>query len=391
MTPAARYAAAIDVLDQVLDGMPAEKALLAWSRGSRFAGSKDRAAVRDHVFDILRKRRSCERLGGALTGRGLVIGHLSQVGADLDDVFSGVGYAPSTLFKNERELIENAPELSDAERANLPDDLWSLWQESLGSVALALAKIACERGPISLRVNLRKGSREALIAALALDEIEAKAHPDCATAVLVSKNERRLKGSDAFRSGLFEFQDASSQIAMGQLEIEPNSSVLDFCAGGGGKSLALANLFDAKMTAHDIDPRRMVDIPSRAERAGTVIEVVNDLGDLEDRKFDYVLVDAPCSGSGTWRRTPDEKWRMSADRVKEYSQIQSEVLATSSAFLNEKGALIYATCSVFEQENEQVVRVFLQDNPEWALVAEGRVPLSVDQDGFYFAQLQVVC
>ena len=142
MTPAARYAAAIDVLDKVLSGTPAEKALLAWSRASRFAGSKDRAAVRDHVFDVLRKRRVCERLGGSLTGRGLVLGLVRAKGDDVAAIFAGEGYGPPALSDEERLFTIGLSDLSNVERANLPDDIWRLWEDSLGTEALEAAEIA---------------------------------------------------------------------------------------------------------------------------------------------------------------------------------------------------------------------------------------------------------
>jgi len=390
MTPAARYAAAIDVLDVVLGGTPAEKALLAWSRASRFAGSKDRAAVRDHVFDVLRKRRVCEGLGQALTGRGLILGLLRAKGEDVGAIFSGTGYGPSVLTAEELSTSKDFDDLSDAERANLPDDIWSLWEESLGSSASLAAEVASERGPICLRVNTRLISRNDLITSLAKEDMAAKIHPECATAVLVTNNERRLVASEPFRLGQFEMQDASSQQAMALLDVAPDMRVLDFCAGGGGKALALADIHDSEIVAHDVNAQRMVDIPVRAERAGARVSICADTNDLEAADYDVVLVDAPCSGSGTWRRTPDEKWRADVEKVIKFSELQLEILSKSSKFVKLGGSLFYATCSVFDVECTEVVKAFLAGTEGWEFVFERKFELTSLQDGFFIAQLKRV-
>ncbi len=390
MTPAARYAAAIAVLDQILAGDPAEKALLAWSRSSRFAGSKDRAAVRDHVFNVLRNKRSFGRYGGAETGRALVVGLLRQAGVDVESVFCGEGYAPLKLSAKERATFEIPVSLTDAERANLPDDVWSLWLDSLEGQALECAMAANQRGPITLRVNLKKSSQAAVIAGLSSQGIAAEPHPNCPTAVLVTRGERRLATTGEYLSGHFEFQDASSQLAMQSLKLSKVARVLDYCAGGGGKSLALWDMFEAKLTAHDAEPERMKDLGPRADRAGAEVLRARTEADLSNEGYKVVLVDAPCSGSGTWRRTPDQKWRMTLEEIKDFSDRQFDILMQAATFVEAEGTLVYATCSVFRQENEEVVARFMNASSMFKLHAQNRFDITEHQDGFFLAQLKRV-
>lgn len=386
MTPAARFQAAIDVLDHILDDTPAEKALLAWARGSRFAGSKDRAAVRDHVFDVLRKKRALARLGGGETGRALILGLLRDQGGNAAEVFSGQGYGPSALTDDEAAQLAAEVTLTDAETANLPDELWPLWRDSLGDDAHPAAQAGQERGPVTLRIATKNATMDQVIEVLAADDIIATPHPICETAAIVSQNPRRLAQSRAFADGWFELQDAASQMAMSWLTLDQGARVLDYCAGGGGKSLALADIKAAKVTAHDADVRRMVDLPDRAQRAGVKITTC-ETSDLADQPlFDAVLVDAPCSGSGTWRRAPDVKWRTSVQTVEDYAKLQLEILQKAQGFVAENGTLAYATCSVFDAENSAVVDRFLDQSKGWQLQFKTSLTPNALHDGFFIAQ-----
>lgn len=389
MTPAARYTAAIEVLEVIFEGAPAEKALLNWSRGHRFAGSKDRAAIRDHVFDALRCKRSLARLGGGETARAVVIGLVRDQGLIPEDIFSGQGYAPDVLSADERAVLLEQVKLSDAEIANLPDGLWGLWKRSLQDEAMPAALATQSRGPVTLRVCTQTTNREDLIRALAGDDIVAVPLADCKTALQVTKNPRRLLQSSAFLSGMFEFQDASSQMAMASLNLPKGASVLDYCAGGGGKALALADLFQAKVTAHDIDPNRMRDLPDRAKRVGVSVKVIQSQVAIP-ANFDCVLVDAPCSGSGTWRRTPDTKWKMTSKDVVDYSATQLKILNKSKDYVSSGGILAYSTCSVFKEENDQVIDQFINANSDWKIVDQLRLIPTKSHDGFFLTQLKGV-
>lgn len=385
MTPAARVAAAIEVLDDIFGGEPAEKCLTRWARGNRYAGSKDRAAVRDIIFDVLRRKRSLSALGGSQTARGLLIGYLRGEGTDLGDVFGAGGYGPTAL--SEAEVSAARPLENDAETYDFPDWLWPVWQADLGVHAIPAAKVLQSRGPVTLRVNLRRSSQAGAIAALAEDGIVAVPVGGVSSALQVVENERRIKISKAFADGLVDLQDLASQEAVADLDIPKAARVLDYCAGGGGKALAIADRFDVSVFAHDISAARMADIPVRAARAQMKIEVLET--DRLDgvAPFDVVFVDAPCSGSGTWRRAPEAKWALSPDKLSSFNDLQSKVLATASQYAAADSTLIYATCSVLAVENRQVVDSFLAINPSWSLQRDFQRLPDAYGDGFYHAVL----
>lgn len=385
MTPAARAAAAIDVLDEILTGEPAEKCLSRWGRGNRYAGSKDRAAVRDNVFDVLRQKRSLAAIGGGMTGRALVLGLFRSQGIAIESIFGAGGYGPDALT-----LAENAqgmPPQTDAEACDFPDALWEIWTQALGAHAVAAAQILQKRGPVTLRVNLRRGSRAQAQAALAEDGIVAMPVGDINCALQVVENERRVHVSSAYLDGLVELQDLASQEAVAGLDLPAGARVLDYCAGGGGKALAIADMFECKVFAHDMSAARTADIAPRAARAKVDIAVLSTLDISSHAPFDAVFVDAPCSGSGTWRRSPEAKWATTIDKVSKYSRLQSDVLAKAAGFVGRGGCLVYATCSVFQAENEGVVDAFMRDTSGWSKAASKlRIP-DESGDGFYYAVL----
>lgn len=384
MTPAARVSAAIEILDEWLAGTAAEKALTNWSRRSRFAGSKDRAAIRDHVFDAIRCRRSFAALGGAETGRGLMIGKFRSEGIDLASVFTGEGHAPAPVAEAE-DGAHRTP-TDTAERLDCPDWLWPRFVTALGEEGANTAlSVMQTRAPVTVRVNMARGDIAQAMDQLAAQGIGSVPVENVKTALHIIENERKISSSQAFQSGLVELQDAASQAAVLRLGPLDGLSVLDYCAGGGGKSLALAAL-GAQVTAHDIAPRRMVDIPNRATRAGTRIDIAADT--LASRSFDIVFCDAPCSGSGTWRRTPEAKWALTEDRLADLCTMQDDVLDHAVRHVAPGGRLAYATCSVFRDENEDRVKGFLSRNPGWHLVDEMRLAPTKTWDGFYLTLLE---
>ena len=236
VTPGARVAAAIEVLDAVEDGIPAEQALTRWARQSRFAGSKDRAAVRDHVFDALRLWRSTAALGGGETGRARMIGLLRQQGEALNALFDGSGHAPAPL--DAAEIAAGAPPEARPDRWNLPDWLMPEFERSLGREAEQAALALQARAPVSLRVNTARITLPAAMVALRDEGIETLENPLAKTALTVRDGARRLRGAKAYADGLVELQDASSQAVVAALP--EGVRCLDYCAGGGGKALALA-------------------------------------------------------------------------------------------------------------------------------------------------------
>ena len=383
MTPAARVQAAIEILDAILGGDPAERALTRWARSSRYAGSKDRAAVRDHVFDVLRRRRSSAALGGAGTGRGLMLGLLRGDGVDPGEVFGATPHAPPPLSDAER-AAGRAPD-PGAEALDLPDWLWAVFQDSLGETAEGAAEALRHRAPVHLRVNLARTDVAEAQAALARDGIETRPHPASATALEVTGGARRIRGSDVYTGGLVDLQDAGSQAVVEVLPLEPGMRVLDYCAGGGGKTLAMAARTELELAAHDAVPRRMSDLPARAARAGATVEILETID--PQRRFDLVLCDVPCSGSGSWRRDPEGKWRLTPDELDRLGTVQSEILDTAAALVAPGGILAYATCSVLRQENEAQVRAFSGRWPGARMTAERRWTLTDGTDGFYSAHL----
>jgi len=381
MTPAARAAAANAILDQILEGQPAEAALIRWARASRFAGSGDRAAVRDLVFDNLRRLRSRAAMGGAMSGRGLMLGLCQEEGIDPASLFTGEKFAPSLLVETE---LQAGRQPSSDEVLDLPDWLIPLWRESLGPDAEAAAVAMRERAPVWLRVNTLRTNPEEAIEALAKEGIAVRSHPVLPSAICVTKGARRVAGSDAYRQGMVELQDLSPQMACALLPAQ--GSLLDLCAGGGGKALAMAAQGAGPITAHDINADRIADLPARAERAGVRIRLAQP-GKVKGQ-FDTVLADVPCSGSGTWRRTPDAKWRLTPDDLRRVLATQSRILDQAAGFVAPGGVLAYMTCSVLAEENERQVGVFLAKNQGFQMVLERRYSPLDASDGFYLALMR---
>ncbi|MCU0827033.1 MAG: RsmB/NOP family class I SAM-dependent RNA methyltransferase [Tabrizicola sp.] len=379
MTPGARLAAAIAVLDRVLAGDPTEKALTNWGRASRYAGSKDRAAVRDIVYDALRRKRSAAARGGSLTGRGLVLGLMREAGQE--ELFSGEGHAPAPAAAGE---AGRDPEAADS--LDMPDWLVPALTASLGEKCSAVCAALRQRAPVFLRVNLAKAGPAEAMAVLAREGIETALHPLAQTAVVVTGNARKVQTSEAYLTGLVELQDAASQAVVEMLDLRDGLRVLDYCAGGGGKTLAMAARARMMVFAHDAWPRRMADLPERARRAGISVT-------LTDRPqtyapFDLVLVDAPCSGSGSWRRDPEGKWALTPERLAEVMATQAAILEQASGLVGETGTLAYATCSLLHAENAGQIAAFLSGHSGWRLERE-RTFLPMDGgDGFYCAILK---
>lgn len=381
MTPAARVQAAVEILDRIGAGAPAEKALTNWGRGARFAGSKDRAAVRDHVFDALRRWRSSAVMGGAESGRARMIGLLRQQGADLAMLFSGHGHGPSPLTEAE---AAHAAQPQGAAAWDLPDWLAERFSESLGGQAEAVALALRDRADVFLRVNRLRGSLPEAQAALAAEGIETAPHDLAATALRVRSGARGIARSAAYTGGLVELQDAASQAVVEALPASPGMRVLDYCAGGGGKALALAaRLGGGPVEAHDADPARMKDLPERAARAGAGVRLTA----APKGPYDLVLCDVPCSGSGAWRRAPEGKWRLRPGMLEDLRETQAAILRRCAALVAPGGTLAYATCSVLREENDAQVARFLAEHGDWVLRMSRQFLPQDGGDGFFIATL----
>lgn len=383
MTPAARVAAAIEILDMIGDGTPAEQVLTRWGRGNRFAGSKDRAAIRDHVFDVLRQRRSVAWLGGASTGRGLMLGLLRATGIDPATVFTGEGHAPAPLAEYEEGVPEGDMPAADA--MNLPDWLAEQFTASLGDNALEVATLLQTRAPLTLRVNTAKTNISDAILMLKEASVEVEVNPLSPNALTVVEGPRRVRNAPAYLEGYVELQDASSQAIVDAL---PEAKrVLDYCAGGGGKALALAARGADAVFAHDVDPGRMRDLPLRAARAEAEITQLATSELSRNGPYDLVLVDAPCSGSGSWRRAPEAKWNLTPDTLAATTQLQDDILDAAQALVAEGGTLAYATCSILNVENMARVDAFVARHSGWTCDWHKTYDVSSLGDGFFTAHL----
>ncbi|MFN3954529.1 MAG: RsmB/NOP family class I SAM-dependent RNA methyltransferase [Pararhodobacter sp.] len=388
MTPAARQAAAIAILDRHLAGQPAEAALTQWARASRFAGSGDREAVRDWVFRALRQRRSALALAGGstATGRKLLLGLHRGDGA-APQGWDGTRHHPAPLDAAEQALLEAPhPALERGERLDCPDWLLAHFDGALGAQADAVLAQLRARAPVFVRVNTVRASLASVQAELEAEGIAAQPHPLAPHALEITANPRRLRQSAALAEGRVELQDVASQAVVAAFArwIDAGAGVLDFCAGGGGKALALAAEGFA-VSAHDAAPARMRDLPARAARAGAHIAL---LGDQVSGQWPAVLADAPCSGSGSWRRSPEAKWALSTARLDELVQTQAAILHRCAALTAPGGVLGYATCSLFQAENDAQITAFLAAHPGWQQRKTLRLTPLDGGDGFFLAVLR---
>lgn len=376
MTPAARYAAAAEIVDAILGGERLEPAIRAWGRAHRFAGSKDRRAIADICYDIARRWWSTAALGGAETGRGRVLGLLRARGVAAETVFTGQGHALAPLSAQEILMP------SDPVPYDFPPFLIRELEEMFGSRLPEVNAMLQERAPVDLRVNTAKTSRESLARLLAEAGFDAVPLDDVPTALRLSGSGRGLTDTDLFAEGLFELQDAGSQQIVAFAKPETATTILDYCAGGGGKTLALAAASGRRVVAHDIAPRRMKDIPNRARRAGASVDII-DTADLPERCFDLVYVDAPCTGSGSWRRDPYGKISLTEQRFDDIRHAQAAALRSASRHVAPKGRIAYATCSVLKSENNLQINSFFNEFDFMISERNLSIDFLSDRDGFY--------
>ena len=398
MMPAARLQAVIEILDDLAarpDGGPAEPVVNDYLRQRRYIGSKDRKAVTAMTFDLLRHRARIawwlERAqGSAAEARQQVLAYLAlyaeETPESLRGLFGGAGYAPASLTPDEAALVERLddPALREATPPawvahEVPEWIMPRLEAAFGDGAGGEAAALLQEAPTDLRVNTLLGSRGAAQAALAEEGIKTTPTPLSPRGLRVD-GRRALRASLAFGAGLVELQDEGSQLAALLCEARPGLAVADVCAGAGGKTLALAAEMagQGRLLAMDVVQLRLDRSALRLRRAGAGFverRAAKDLGAAEDLQaaFDRVLVDAPCSGSGAWRRHPDARWRLTPEGLEGYKATQREVLQRAARLVKPGGRLVYVTCSLLPEENADQAAAFLADTPDFAALPVGAV------------------
>lgn len=391
MTPAARISAAIEVLSDIeARRRPVTDALKDWGLSHRFAGSKDRAAIASLVYDTLRRKASAAWIMGEGTPRAAVLGMLKlQRGLGPDAIgalFTGERFAPEPLTDAERERLAGAT--LDGAPAPIAGDFPEWIEPSLerlfGADLVAEMQALTARAPLDLRVNaLKASSREEAHDALPhLGAVETPLSP-LGLRIAPSEDGRgpAVQSEPEFIKGWIEIQDEGSQLAALLSGVKPGEQVVDLCAGGGGKTLALAAMMDnhGQIYATDADARRLAPIHDRLTRAGirnvqvrtprARADAVSDL----DGRIDCVLVDAPCTGTGTWRRNPDAKWRLRPGSLDTRRKEQAAVLDRAALLAKPGGRIVYITCSILPDENDDAVSAFLERNGGFKAVPAGEV------------------
>ena len=391
MTPAARLQAAIEVLDEVIastrdDGPPADTIVTRYFKHRRYAGSKDRRAVRELVFRAI--RRSAERPGG---GRAAVLGLAEDDPALIGHFGEPRGPAPR----------------ADGEEA-APAGLVPDWLQRELSPLLEEAEWSAllERAPLDLRVNVARSSRDEL-----LSQFDAAAPTPISPWGIRLPADSRVDDHAAYAAGMIEIQDEGSQLIALACEPEAGERIIDLCAGAGGKSLAIAAAAPgASVLATDSNRARLSKLAPRAERAGAAVEtrLLSPPGELDELSdwhgaADLVLVDAPCSGSGTWRRNPEGRWRLNPERLNRLVEVQQRLLDIAARLVRPGGRLVYAVCSLLSREGAGQIDGFLQSHSSWIsedpLIAAGRsdgvgrllTPGHDGTDGFFIARLKRAC
>ncbi len=382
MTPAARLSAAMEALADIeARRRPVTEALKDWGVSHRFAGSKDRSAIGNLVYDALRWRASSAWIMGADTPRALVLGTVGRrwgLGAEgLSTRIAGDPHGPEELSAEERQRLDEA-DLADAPahvRADLPDWIAPHFERLFGADWVAEGEALAKRPPLDIRANRLKADREKVVKALA--RYGAAATPFSPDGVRIAATEAEgrhpnVQVEPSFQKGWFEVQDEGSQVAALMVGAKPGGQVLDLCAGAGGKTLALAAIMANKgqVFATDNDRSRLAPIFERVKRSAARNVQIREAGaslDALEGRMDAVLVDAPCTGTGVWRRRPDAKWRLTERALGERIEEQRALLVDATRYLKPGGRLVYATCSLLPGEDGDQAEAFVAAHPGFAL------------------------
>ena len=423
MTPAGRLQAAIELLGAIeTDRRPADAVANEFLRTRRFIGGGDRRDIGETVWAVLRARRRLGwwlgRIGADATPRLLVLALMVLGGMSLHRAaseFGGSRFAPPALDDDERRALDTLdkhtldhPNQPDGVRLEMPDFVAPLLRARFGDRLEAECAALMRPAPLDLRVNLLKGPRDAAIGALARAKLTAEPTPLSPWGLRLAARQN-VTVSPPFRDGLVEIQDEGSQLVALLARARPGMRVADYCAGAGGKTLALAMTMNNKghIVACDVSAPRLDGAIKRLRRAGVhnaerhLLAPGDKWAKRQEKKFDVVLVDAPCTGVGTWRRNPDARLRLTETDLAELTAKQAAILDEAQRLVKPGGALIYATCSMLAPENEDQVAAFLRRHPGFRVVPPGEdfpaylrgeflrlSPARDGTDGFFAARLE---
>ncbi len=421
-----RIQAAIEVLEDMASRKrPVSNALKDWGLSHRFAGSGDRAAIGNIVYDLLRKKSSLAAFAQSDDPRLGVFATLVRQWKYSPDELAAIlkddKFAPVQPTRDEYQRISASqePDAPQHVLADIPEWCVDSFVANFDDEWMAEAQALSERPPLDMRVNTLKSNREKVEKSMSRLGVRTTRLARQGLRIAPGNRDSRLPNVQAeagFQKGWFEIQDEGSQVVADLMFAKPGEKVLDFCAGAGGKTLALAAALEnrGQVHAYDSDKSRLAPIYDRLKRAGTRNVQVHapdeDLSALVE-KMDKVIVDAPCTGTGTWRRRPDAKWRLTKENLETRLREQEEVLSQAQQFVRPGGLLVYITCSVLPEENESQIYAFIEDNPSFEMVSAGEVwqdlygfenlqpwssdmksitltPASTNTDGFYFSVLQ---
>jgi 16S rRNA (cytosine967-C5)-methyltransferase len=437
VTPDARLSAAIEILEAIENANTAADSILrAYFRSRRYAGSKDRRAVGNQVFNVIRHRARLDWWIAGVSGsmepsaRLRILASVmildKETPEGINSLFHDAAHSPGSLSPDEEELVSNLAGKALHHDAmppgvvhEVPSWLDKLFQEQWGESYAVEMTALNSTAPVDVRVNTGRVSRDQARKSLSIDDI--KTEPTALSPVGLRLIERaRLEKTKALRKGLIEVQDEGSQLVALLCEVRPGMNVVDYCAGAGGKTLALADVMalqgaetdTGSLVACDLSEERLSRMGDRLKRAGAqrvrklVLDDLDGIKKLEGTA-DIVLVDAPCSGIGVWRRHPEARWRLTLERLDQHVEEQKNILAAAAKLITLGGRLVYATCSLLDQENQQQITTFLAGHPDFQLMPIREIwarsvgtecptagnelrlsPATTNTDGFYCAVME---